>query len=114
MMAAVSAAPEPLSVPTLGLEAAFRGALAASLHGLALADRNLLRFHHQHGLAVEQLAHVLCSSPAAVSRQLARVHARVLRELRRRLADRIPAGQVDRILAIAHDRLGHAIACTLA
>lgn len=42
-------------------EPAFRGALTESLEGLELCDRNMLRFHHFHGLTVEQLADMFCS-----------------------------------------------------
>jgi len=113
MMAACSAAPEPLSAPAVGIEAAVRAALADSLTGLALCDQNLLTFHHDRGLGVEPLARLLGISAGAVSRQLARIHARVLRDVRRRLAPRLAADQLDRVLAIVQGRLGHAIACVL-
>jgi DNA-directed RNA polymerase specialized sigma24 family protein len=113
MMAACStASPEPLSVR--GMEATVHAALARSLAALPLCDLNLLTFHHDRGLGPDQLARVLGTSAGAVGRQLARVHARVLRDVRRDLAPRLAADQLDRVLAIVHARLGHAIARVLA
>jgi RNA polymerase sigma-70 factor len=71
-------------------EAALRGALTESLDRLALCDRNMLRFHYFHGLTVDQLADMFCSSRAVVVRQLARIRERMLRDTQRGLAARIP------------------------
>jgi RNA polymerase sigma-70 factor len=92
-------------------EAAFRGALTASLDGLALCDRNLLRFHYFRGLTVDQLADMFGSSHAAMVRQLARIRDRLLRDTRRGLAARLPLDkhQLDQLIDVARSRFDLAI-----
>jgi len=95
----------------LGAEAAFRDALTASLEGLELCDRNMLGFHHFHGLGVDQLADMFCSPRAAVVRQLARIHERVLRDTRRGLAVRLQVDgpELEHLIDRARSRLELAI-----
>jgi RNA polymerase sigma-70 factor, ECF subfamily len=118
MMASCSAASAfPLTErPTparflMGSEAAFRGALIESFEGLELCDRNMLRFHYFHGLGVDQLADMFCSSRTAVVRQLARIRERLLRDTRRGLAARLPLDkhQLDQLLDLARSRFDLAI-----
>jgi RNA polymerase sigma-70 factor (ECF subfamily) len=92
-------------------EAAFRDALTDSLDGLELCDRNMLRFHHFHGLSVDQLADMFCTQRAAVVRQLARIRERVLRDTRRSLAARLQVDkhQLEHLIDLARSRLDLAI-----
>jgi RNA polymerase sigma-70 factor, ECF subfamily len=118
MMASCSAASAfPLTErPTparflIGVEPAFRGALTESFEGLALCDRNLLQFHYFRGLSVDQLADMFGSSRAAVVRQLARIRDRMLRDMRRGLAARLPLDkhELDELLDVARRRFDLAI-----
>jgi RNA polymerase sigma-70 factor (ECF subfamily) len=118
MMASCSLAPAfPLTerpAPArflIDAEAAFRDALLESFEGLALCDRNMLRFHYFHGLGVDQLAELCCSHRPAVVRQLARIRERMLRDARRGLAARLPLDrhQLDRLLEVARGRFDLAI-----
>jgi RNA polymerase sigma-70 factor (ECF subfamily) len=95
-----------------GAEAAFRDALLDSLADLPLGDRNVLRFHHFHGLTVDQLARVLCSRRGEVVRLLSRIRERLVRDVRRRLADRLALDRraLDRLTALMRGRLDLAIA----
>jgi RNA polymerase sigma-70 factor (ECF subfamily) len=95
-----------------GAEPAFRDALTESFAGLELCDHNLLRFHYFHGLSVDRLAEVLCTSRGAVTRQLARIRARLLRDTRRHLAARLrlTRDELDRLIDVARDRLDRMIA----
>lgn len=94
-----------------GVEAAFRGALVASLEVLELCDRNLLRFHYFHGLGADQLAEMFSSHRTAVLRRLARIRERMLRDVRRGLAARLSLDkpQLDRLLDLARARFDLAI-----
>jgi DNA-directed RNA polymerase specialized sigma24 family protein len=109
------APPSPVRVPEArlpaGAEAAFRDALVASLDGLPLCDRNLLRFHYFHGLGADQLAGMFSSQPTAVLRQLGRIRERMLRDVRRGLAARLSLDrpELDRLLELARDRFDLAI-----
>jgi RNA polymerase sigma-70 factor (ECF subfamily) len=117
MTASSSAPPQPAAerVSQLrllsGAEAAFRDALIESLEGLELCDRNLLRFHYFHGLTTDQLAAMFSSHRGAVLRQLARIRERMLRDIRRGLAARLPLGkaELDRLLDVARSRFDLAI-----
>ena len=117
MVASCSAAsvslPEP-PVPArflVGAEAAFRGALTDSLDALELCDRNMLRFHYFHGLSVDQLADMFCIHRAAVVRQLSRIRERMLRDVRRGLAARLPLDrhQLEHLIDVARHRFDLAI-----
>jgi hypothetical protein len=113
-MMASTTPPQELASTCLGgsVEAAFRDALTDSFERLELSDRNMLRFHHARGLPVAQLARLFCSQPAAVSRQLARLRERMLRDTRRGLASRLaldPA-ELDRLIELARDRFDVALA----
>ena len=94
-----------------GAEAAFRDALIESLESLELCDRNLLRFHYFHGLGADQLAEMLSSQRATVARQLTRIRERMLRDIRRGLAARLPLDrdQLDRLLDVARSRFDFAL-----
>ena len=100
----------PVRLPA-GAEAAFRDALVASLEGLPLCDRNLLRFHYFHGLGPDQLAEMFGGHRAAVLRQLGRIRERMLRDVRRGLAARLALDrpELDRLLDLARDRFDVAI-----
>jgi RNA polymerase sigma-70 factor len=105
--------PEPASARLAGgVEAAFRDALTDSFDRLELSDRNMLRFHHARGLPVEQLARLFCSQPGTVSRQLARLRERLLRDTRRGLAARLDLDkpELDRLIDVARGRFDRAIA----
>jgi RNA polymerase sigma-70 factor len=95
-----------------GVEAAFREALTDSFDRLELADRNMLRFHHARGLPVEQLARLFCSHPGAMSRQLARLRERLLRDTRRGLAARLDLEprELDHLIDVARARFDLALA----
>jgi hypothetical protein len=115
MMASPSTPPPPEPASTRlvgGVEAAFRDALTDSFDRLELSDRNMLRFHHARGLPVEQLARLFCSQPGAVSRQLARLRERLLRDTLRGLAARLALErpELDRLIEIARDRFDLALA----
>jgi DNA-directed RNA polymerase specialized sigma24 family protein len=99
----------------ISTEAAFRDALTDSLEGLELCDRNLLVFHHRHGLGVDQLADMFCSHRGAVVRQLARIRERVLRDTGRGLAMRLRADkqQIAHLIDLARGRLDLAISRVL-
>jgi RNA polymerase sigma-70 factor, ECF subfamily len=99
----------------VGAEAAFRDALTASVAGLALGDRNLLRFHYFHGLPVERLADMFCVPRPAMVRQLARIRERLLRDTRHRLAAQLPADKdaLDRLIEVARSRFDVAVARVL-
>jgi RNA polymerase sigma-70 factor len=92
-------------------EAAFRDALTRSIEGLELCDRNMLRFHYFHGLGVDQLAEMFCSPRATVTRQLARIRERVLRDTRRGLGMRLQLdkSRLDHLVDLARSRLDLAI-----
>ncbi|HMG56455.1 MAG TPA: hypothetical protein VK601_23305 [Kofleriaceae bacterium] len=98
-----------------GVEAAFRDALLEAFDGLPLCDRNLIRLHHCHGRGVDQLAEMLSTQRAAVVRQLARLRERLLRDVRRGLAARLPLDRdaLDRLLDVVHSRLDIALARVL-
>jgi len=102
--------PTPARFP-VGAEPAFRGALTDSFEDLELCDRNMLRFHYFHGLSVDQLADMFCSSRAAVVRQLARIRDRMLRDTRRGLAARLPLDkhELDQLLDVVRSRFDLAI-----
>lgn len=108
------AARGPARSPT-GVEAAFRDALLASFDALELCDRNLLRFHYFHGVAVEQLADMFSTPRATVARRLARIRERLLRDTRRGLALRLELDGhgLDRLLEVARERFDLAIARSL-
>ena len=115
MMASPSTPPPPELASTRlvgGVEAAFRDALTDSFDRLELSDRNMLRFHYARGLPVEQLARLFCSQPGAVSRQLARLRERLLRDTRRGLAARLALEppELDRLIELARDRFDVALA----
>jgi hypothetical protein len=99
----------------MNADAAFRDALTESLESLALCDGNMVRFHHYHGLGVDQLAEMFCSPRPAVVKQLARIHDRLLRDTRRGLALRlqIDKHQLDRLVELARRRLDLAITSIL-
>jgi len=101
--------------PSPSVETAFRDALVESLDGLPLCDRNLIRFHHFHGLGADQLAEMFSTHRAAVVRQLGRIRERLLRETRRGLAARLalPRDVLDRVLDVARGRFDVAIARVL-
>ena len=103
---------EPASPRRVGVEAAFRDALTDSFDRLQLSDRNMLRFHYVRGLPVEQLARLFCSQPGSVSRQLARLRERLLRDTRRGLAARLALEppELDRLIELARDRFDVALA----
>jgi len=115
--AAPAAPAERPSQPRIrgGVEAAFRDALVESFEGLALCDRNLIRLHHCHGRGVDQLAAMLSTHPTAVVRQLARLRDRLLREVGRGLAARLPLDRdaLDRLLDVVHRRFDIALARVL-
>jgi len=102
--------PVPARFPA-GAEAAFRGALTDSIEALELCDRNMLRFHYFHGLCVDQLADMFCIHRAAVVRQLARIRERMLRDVRRGLAARLPLDrhQLEHLIDVARRRFDLAI-----
>jgi RNA polymerase sigma-70 factor len=97
------------------VEAAFRDALLESLDGLPLCDRNLISFHHFHGLGADQLAEMFSTHRASVVRQLGRIRERLLRDTRRGLAARLPLPKdaLDRVLDVARGRFDVAIARVL-
>jgi DNA-directed RNA polymerase specialized sigma24 family protein len=93
-------------------EAAFRDVLAESLAGLELCDRNLIRFHYFHGLAGDQLAELCCRPRTTVVRQLGRIRARMMRDIRRGLRARLPLAKPElaRLLDLADRRFDRALA----
>jgi RNA polymerase sigma-70 factor len=111
---ATSKASEPTGEARLLADAedAFRGALADSLEALELGERNLLRFHYFHGLTAEQLAALVYRPAAAVARQLARIRERMLRDVRRGLAARLPLDRaaLDHLLELVRGRFDLAVA----
>jgi len=122
MMASWSPAPSPpiaerRSEPRLrtSVEAAFRDALVDGLEALPLGDRNVLRFHYFHGLGADELAQMLSTHPAAVTRQLGRIRERLLRDTRRGLAARLLLDRValDRVIELARSRFDLTIARVL-
>ena len=113
MLTAVAAPPANPTLWKAQVDAAFREALVASLDALELRDRNFVRFHYFHGLTVERLAGMLHVPQAAVVRQRQRIRERVLADTRRRLARRLPANTVDRLIDIARERLDLTIGCVL-
>ena len=126
MMASIMASWSPASPPQVAergsppwpgtsVETAFRDALVESLDGLALCDRNLIGFHHFHGLGADQLAEMFSSTRTAVVRQLGRIRERLLRDTRRGLEARLalPREALDRVLDVARSRFDVAIARVL-
>ena len=97
------------------VETAFRDALIDSLDGLPLGDRNLIAFHHVHGLGADQLAEMFSTHRAAVVRQLGRIRERLLRDTRRGLVARLALDKdaLDRVLDVARSRFDIAIARVL-
>ncbi|HEX3483319.1 MAG TPA: hypothetical protein VHT91_50250 [Kofleriaceae bacterium] len=120
-------AAERRSPPRLAtsIETAFRDALIDSLDGLPLCDRNLIAFHHFHGLGADRLAELFSIHRTAVVRQLARIRERLLRDTLRGLAAwlelerRERGGDVpdrpalDRVLDVARSRFDVALATVL-
>ena len=100
------------SVPAPSVEAAFRGALTESFKALALCDCNILRLHYSHGLTVDRLADMFGRHRAAVVRQLARIRERMLRDIRRGLAARLPLDkhEIDHLIDLARSRFDWVIA----
>jgi RNA polymerase sigma-70 factor len=111
----LASCPAPLSDPPspphpphvgAGAEVAFREALTDGFDRLELCDRNLLRFHCFHRLSADQLAEMFCVPRAAMTRQLAKIRDRVLRETRRGLAIRLALDKraLDELLDLARSR----------
>lgn len=102
-----------------GVESAFRDAVTDCVARLELCDRNLITFHHVHGLGVDQLAEMYSIPRAGMVRQLSRIRERVLRDLRRSLAARLARDrddgdrQIDRLLELARRRFDQVIARVL-
>ncbi|HEY6177463.1 MAG TPA: hypothetical protein VIX73_23565 [Kofleriaceae bacterium] len=101
MMAPSSRAAPPVGEPVLpeprrGVESAFRDAVTDSVERLELCDKNLITFHYFHGLGVDQLSEMFAIPRAGMVRQLARIRERLLRDIRRGLAARLP---LDRLRA---------------
>jgi DNA-directed RNA polymerase specialized sigma24 family protein len=96
-------------------EVAFREALLEAFESLELCDRNLLRFHYFHGLGIDQLAEMFASHRTAMARQLSRIRERLLRDVRRSLAARLPLDrdQLDELLDVVRDGFAPAIARVL-
>jgi len=96
-------------------ESAFREAVTDCVERLELCDRNLITFHYFHGVGVDQLSEMFSIPRAGMVRQLARIRERMLRDLRRSLAARLPLdrGELDRLLELARRRFDHVIARVL-
>lgn len=117
MVPSCSAAPvvprteQPSARVSVDAEAAFRRALTDSFEGLEVCDRNMLQFHYFHGLTLDQLADMFCRHRATVSRQLAKIRERMLRDIRRGLSARLQLDkhEFDRLFDIARSRFDLAI-----
>jgi len=84
-----------------------RAALEATVDGLPIEERNVLRLHYLDGLPLQHVADICRVHRATVARWIAGARERVLDETRRRLTQhwKLSGSELDSILELVRSRL---------